>query len=349
MGEVFRAPEQAQALRLIAKHGRSAFYEGEVARDMVDSLNALGGLHTMDDFAATACDYVTPMSVSYHGHELLELPPNGQGPTALLMARMLSRFKLASIDPFGAQRVHLEAEVAKIAYDARNRFIADPSFGPLAIDRMLSDATVDALVALIDPRKAIARVHETTEAVHTDTVYLTVIDADRLADSLIYSIFHPYGSGLSSNRFGITFQNRGAGMNLTEGHVNELKGRKRPMHTLIPGLLRQRGEYVLPFGVMGGQYQAAGHARFVSNLVDYGMDLQQAMDGARSFPEPATGELVLEAGYPDEVAAELTAMGHKVVRPAVGIGGSQAIRADLRTGVLAGASDPRKDGCALGS
>ncbi|MEZ5660804.1 MAG: gamma-glutamyltransferase family protein [Burkholderiaceae bacterium] len=347
-GEIFRQPEQAMALRLLAEQGRSAFYEGEIAQDMVSSLRAMGGVHTLDDFAATACDYVTPMRIDYRGHELIELPPNGQGATALLMAKLLSRFDLASMDPLGAARAHLEAEIAKIAYDARDRFVADPSFGPLAIEHMLADDTVDALAALIDPQRAARHVHQLTSAVHKDTVYLAVVDRDRMAVSMIYSIFHAFGSGLASDRFGINFQNRGAGLNLIAGHPNELAPRKRPMHTLIPGMLRKRGEYLMPFGVMGGQYQAAGHARFVSNVIDFGMDPQSAMDAPRSFPEPASGELTLEWGYADEVASRLGAMGHHVMRPDVGIGGSQAVRIDLRSGVLTGASDPRKDGCALG-
>ncbi len=313
-GEVFRQPGQAQAMRLLAERGRAAFYEGEIAEDMVRSLQALGGLHTMDDFAATACEYVEPMRVEYRGHELIELPPNGQGATALLMARLMACFNLGDLDPLGAERAHLEAEIAKIAYDARDRFIADPGFGPLAIERMLADETVDALAALIDPGRAITHVHERTSAVHRDTVYLCVVDRDRMAVSFIYSIFHPFGSGLCSDRFGINFQNRGAGLNLVAGHPNELAPRKRPMHTLIPGMLRKAGEYLMPFGVMGGQYQAAGHARFVSNLVDFGMDPQSAMDAPRSFPEPDTGDLTVEWGYADAVVARLGEIGHRVVR-----------------------------------
>ncbi len=348
LGEFFRAPGQAEVLRRIAREGRAGFYEGEVAADMVASLNALGGLHTLDDFAATRCDYVTPISTNYRGHELFELPPNGQGATALLILNILQRFDIGRLDPFGVQRTHLEAEATRLAYEARNRFVGDPQHGEIRLAHMLSDQTADALAALISPERAMVNVAERTEAIHKDTVYLTVVDEQRNAISLIYSIFHPFGSGYASNRFGILFQNRGAGFNLTRGHVNELAGRKRPMHTLIPGMIGRVGEYLLPFGVMGGAYQAAGHARFVSNLVDFGMDLQQAMDGPRSFADLALGELVLESGYSDAVAADLAARGHRITRPPVGIGGSQAIRLDLGSNVLSGASDPRKDGCALG-
>lgn len=347
-GQLFNAPQQAEVLRRISAQGRAGFYEGEVAQDMVDSLNAMGGLHTMDDFAATRSDYVTPISTDYRGHQLFELPPNGQGVTALLILNILRRFDLGKLDPSGAQRTHLEAEATKLAYEARNRFVADPQHSELRLEHLMSDQTADELAALIDPKRAIHDVSATTETVHKDTVYLTVIDEQRNAVSLIYSIFHSFGVGLASNRFGILFQNRGAGFNLTAGHANELMPRKRPLHTLIPGLLTQADRYVMPFGVMGGAYQAAGHARFVTNLVDYNMGLQQAMDMPRGFADLLTGELSLESGYSDAVANELMAMGHKVTRPEIGIGGSQAIRLDLKSNLLAGASDPRKDGCALG-
>lgn len=348
LGGVFRAPGQAEVLRAIARDGRAGFYDGPVAQDMTDSLRAMGGVHTLDDFANTACNYVEPVSTNYRGHQLIELPPNVQGATALMMANMLGRFDVASMDPYGAPRAHLEAEVAKLAYDARDRFVADPQMASVDLERLLSDDVADGLAALIDPASVIADAHDASAAVHKDTVYLTVVDHDRNAVSLIYSIFHAFGAGLASSRYGILFQNRGAGLNLLAGHPNELAGNKRPMHTLIPGMLYQPGKYLMPFGVMGGQYQAAGHARFLTNTVDFGMDIQAAMDAPRSFPEPGAGTLTLETGYSDAVAKQLEQIGHRVVRPDIGIGGSQAIRIDLQSGLLCGASDPRKDGCALG-
>ena len=213
---------------------------------------------------------------------------------------------------------------------------------------MLSDETANALAALIDPKRATPRIDARSEAFHRDTVYICVVDEDRLAVSLIYSTFWPFGSGLASERYGISFQNRGAGFNLTEGHVNELKGGRRPLHTLIPGFLEQPGSYAMPFGVMGGPFQAAGHAHFLVNLVDFGMDLQAAIDNPRSFADPATGQLTLEAGVSQDVAARLEDMGHKIARTPMGIGGAQAIRHDFATDVLTGGTDPRKDGIALG-
>jgi gamma-glutamyltranspeptidase/glutathione hydrolase len=310
---------------------------------MIASLSALGGTHTLDDLAATACDYTTPVSGPYRDVDLVEHPPNGQGATAILMLNILRHFDLRAMDPFSASRAHIEAEAAKLAYDARNRFIADPG-QTTRLDHMLSPDTAAKLAALIDPNRAMPQAAPLTEAVHRDTIYITVVDRDRMAVSLIYSVFWGFGSGFASTKFGINFQNRGAGFTLAEGHPNEAGGAKRPMHTIIPGMIRRNGRVLMPFGVMGGAYQPCGHARFVTNLVDYGMDLQDAIDAPRSFSGPEGMEV--ERGYPDTVRAELAAMGHRVVIPQTPLGGAQAIRID--GDLLVGASDPRKDGCALG-
>lgn len=342
-GALFRAPGQAGVLRRIAREGRAGFYEGEVAADMVASLNALGGCHTLADFAATACDWVEPIAGPYRGHELLELPPNGQGATAILLAGILAHFDIASLDPFGAERAHLEAEATRLAHDARNRFIADPAH-MRRLDHMLAPQTAARLAALIDPGRAFAAPARSAEAVHRETVYLTVVDRDRMAVSLIYSIFHDFGSGLASTRFGINFQNRGAGFSLEPGHPNEAGPRKRPMHTIIPAMLRRDGRLVMPFGVMGGAYQPTGHLRLISNMLDFGLDAQAAIDAPRSFADG--GVLQLETGYSEAVARDLAARGHRIERRDKPLGGAQAIVMD--GDVLIGASDPRKDGCALG-
>ncbi|NGO55000.1 gamma-glutamyltransferase family protein [Allomesorhizobium camelthorni] len=347
-GSIFASPAQAEALRLVARHGRDAFYAGEIMQDMLDTLRAAGGCHTADDFANTAATEVEPIRINYHGHDLIELPPNGQGATALLLAKILKRFDISRLDPNGAERVHLEAEATRLAYGARDRFIGDAAGAEDRVRHMLCDETADTLADLIDPRRACRDVDQRAEALHRDTVYICVVDEDRLAVSLIYSTFWPFGSGLASARFGISFQNRGAGFSLQPGHVNELKGGRRPLHTLIPGFVEKAGSYAMPFGVMGGPFQATGHAHFLSNLVDFGMDIQEAIDGPRSFLDPATGKLALERGYSDDVAVRLTEMGHEVTRAPVGMGGAQAIRIDLKTKILEGGSDPRKDGLALG-
>jgi gamma-glutamyltranspeptidase/glutathione hydrolase len=342
---MFRAPGLAEVFRRIARDGAAGFYEGEVAEDMVASLRAHGGVHSLEDFAATACDYTEPVSGDYRGVELVEHPPNGQGATAILMAKILSHFDLAAMDPFGAARAHLEAEAAKLAYDARNRFIADPDH-TTRLAHMLAPETAARLAALIDPAKVIADPRALTETVHKDTIYLTVVDADGMKVSLIYSIYSGFGSGVASEKFGILFQNRGAGFTLEPGHPNEAGGGKRPMHTIIPAMLRDGGRVTLPFGVMGGGYQPNGHARVLTNLVDYGLDLQTAIDAPRSFW--SDGQLRLERGYGVDVRQALADLGHKVVTPETPIGGAQAIRIDHDRGLLEGASDPRKDGLALG-
>ena len=343
-GQIFRAPGQALVLRKIAAAGRAGFYEGEVAEDMVTSLQALGGSHRMEDFASVACDYSDPVSGTYKGHDLLEHPPNGQGATAILLLNILAQFDLAALDPFGAARAHIEAEAAKLAYDARNRFLGDADY-TTRLAHMLAPETAIALAALINPTRAMPAAAPLTEAVHKDTVYLTVVDKDRMAVSMIYSVFHSFGAGLASARFGINFQNRGAGFSLATGHPNEAGAGKRPMHTIIPAMLRKNGRVTMPFGVMGGAYQPNGHARFVTNMVDFGLHPQAAIDAPRCFS--GVNGFEIERGYAPSVRAELAGMGHDVRVADVPIGGAQAILMD-DSGVLQGASDPRKDGCALG-
>ncbi len=343
-GDLFRAPGQAEVLRRIARDGRDGFYAGEVAEDMLAALRQVGGVHTAGDFAAVACDYTDPVAGDYGGVELVEHPPNGQGATAILMLNILRHFDIAAMDPLGAERTHIEAEAAKLAYDARNRFIADPD-RTARLGHMLAPETAARLAALIDPERAMPAAAPLAGAVHRDTVYIAVVDRDRMAVSLIYSLYHPFGSGIASERFGILMQNRGAGFCLTPGHPNEMAGGRRPMHTIIPGALRLDGRVLMPFGVMGGAYQPCGHARFVSNLRDFGMSPQEAIDAPRSFAD--AGVLWLERGYDPVVGRELAAMGHEVAVPDAPLGGAQAI-AIHDSGVLEGASDPRKDGCALG-
>jgi gamma-glutamyltranspeptidase/glutathione hydrolase len=347
-GERFALPAQAEALRRIARDGRAGFYEGPVMEDMAAALRAAGGTHAADDFAATRAAWGAPISGAYRGATLLEHAPNGQGATAILMAAILARFDLAALEPWGAARAHLEAEAAKLAYDARDRFLADPDH-TARLAHMLAPETADRLAALIDPRRAMAAPAPLTEAVHRETIYITVVDRDRMAVSLIYSIFSSFGSGLASERFGILFQDRGLGFTLEAGHPNEMGPGKRPMHTIIPAMLAEEGRVTMPFGVMGGAYQPAGHARVLSNLRDYGLGPQAALDAPRSFPDraPQGGVLKVERGYPEAVRAELAAMGHAVVVPDTPLGGAQAIRIDA-AGYLEGASDHRKDGCALG-
>lgn len=345
-GQVFRAPLLAEVLGHIAREGRVGFYEGPVARDMARSLRAHGGTHTEADFAATACDIRAPVSSRYRGADLFEHPPNGQGATANLILNILSHFDMAALPALGAARLHLQAEAAKLAYDARDRIIADPDH-TARLAHMLAPETAARLAALIDPARAGSLpVAPRTEAIHRDTVYLCVVDEDRMAVSLIFSIFDAFGSGLASDRYGILFHNRGAGFTLAEGHPNEAGPGKRPLHTIIPAMLAEGGRVTMPFGVMGGAYQPVGHAHVVGNLRDHGMDLQAALDAPRAFA--TAGKLELERGVAADVAQALAEMGHDVTPRPAPLGGAQAIVIDHDAGVLTGASDPRKDGCAIG-
>jgi len=342
-GEIFKAPGQASVLRAMTKFGRDAFYKGAAAVDMVNTLKSHGGTHTLDDFANAEAEYVTPTRSNYRGYNLVELPPNGQGATAHLMGNILTGYDLSGLDPMGAARAHIEAEAAKLSYDARDRIIADRA-NPAS---MMSLNMANNLRSLISDDQAIKHVSAATEATHKDTVYLTVVDKNRTSVSMIYSIFHAFGSGLASKSLGIGFQNRGAGFNLISGHPNELAPNKRPMHTIIPAMLMKGEKVVMPFGVMGGQYQPHGHMRLLSNILDYGMDIQQAIDAPRFACE--NGKIMIENGYDDDIIPALESLGHVVERREGAIGGAQAIWIDPVTNTLTGASDPRKDGCALGS
>lgn len=343
-GEVFRAPAQAEVLEKIAREGRDAFYTGEVAEDILTALNSLGGIHTAEDFASAKSDPTNPISVVYDGVEVLEHPPNGQGATALLILNILSHFDLASMDPFGSTRAHVEAEATKLAYGLRNQTIADAAFADL--DPMISSQTAADLAAKIDLTRAGPETRKPEGRPHKDTVYITAVDRDGMAVSLIYSIFDTFGTGIASPKFGILLHNRGSGFTLAEGNANEAGPGKRPLHTIIPGMTRRDGIVEMPFGVMGGQYQAAGHARLITNMVNFGMDPQVAIDGPRAFAEK--GILKVERSYSEKVHRELADLGHEIEIPHKPVGGAQAIQINQRTGTLIGGSDPRKDGCAIG-
>lgn len=343
-GSLFRSTGQAEVLRRIAADGAKAFYEGEIADDMLQALQKLGGVHQAEDFAAHTGSVSSPIHGAYRDIDLVEHPPNGQGATANLMLNILGHFDLQALEPFGAARAHLEAEATKLAYDARNRIIADPDH-TARLQYMLSSELAGQLAGLIQSNKVIPAPAPLTEAIHRDTVYITVVDKDRMAVSLIYSIFHSFGSGIASEKFGILLQNRGAGFSLQAGHPNEMAGGKRPMHTIIPAMLTQNGQVLTSFGVMGGAYQPCGHVRFVTNMLNFEMPPQAAIDAPRCFAD--SGKLRVERGYPTETCQALADLGHEIITPDAPIGGAQSItiRSD---GVLEGASDPRKDGCALG-
>ncbi|WP_086995665.1 gamma-glutamyltransferase [Rhizobium sullae] len=347
IGSLQRQPELADTLAAIGKYGRDAFYRGVVAEDMVARLVSLEGLHTLEDFASAVGEYVKPISARYRGWTVHECPPNGQGIIALMILKILERFKRAG-DPLRADNLHIEIEATRLAYAARNRWLADPSSSDVPADFLLSDGLADSLAAQIDLKRASDAQLYVDGIEHSDTVYISVVDKDRNAVSFINSIFHSYGSGLMAPKSGVLFHNRGQSFVVKQGHPNAIGPSKRPMHTIIPGLVTRDGKTVLSFGVMGGHYQAMGHAHFLSKLFDYGMDMQSAIELPRLFPLPGTATVEAEEALRTSIGPDLEARGFKVVQPNWAIGGAQAIWIDAEHGTLLGASDHRKDGCALG-
>lgn len=348
IGAVHRQTDLADTLEAIAEGGARAFYEGRVAEDMVASLRALGGLHTLEDFAAARGEFVAPIRTTYRGHEVWECPPNGQGVIALMILNILSRFEGRG-DPLSVDRLHVEVEATRLAYAARDGYLADPAKAEVPVEWLLSDALADELAAKIDLKAAIAPLPVLRQPAHRDTVYISVVDKDRNAVSFINSIFHNFGSGIMSRKSGVLFHNRGESFVLDPKHPNAIGPGKRPLHTIIPGMVTKGDRAVMSFGVMGGHYQAMGHAHFLSKVFDYGMDLQSAIDLPRLFPLPGgTTKVEMEKQLRDSVGPEFTRRGFEVVPPAAAIGGAQAIMIDWDQGTLQGGSDPRKDGCALG-
>ncbi len=345
-GEVHHQPQLADTLAAIAEGGRDAFYTGPVAADMVESLNALGGLHSLDDFAAATADYVTAIKTDYRGVSIYECPPNGQGLLVLQMLNVLSGYDLAALDPLGADRFHLEGEATRLAFRDRAGLVADPEHADVPTETLISMDYADRLRALIDPKRAMVDMPPPGEVPHKDTVYLTVVDKDRNAASFISSLFHAYGSGLMSRNTGVMFHNRGASFVLDPAHPNCIAPGKRPMHTIIPGMAMKDGRALMAFGVMGGHFQPVGHTHFLTNVIDYGMSVQEALDFPRAFAYDSA--LQVERGVPQAVCAELAERGHSVEEAVSPLGGGQAIAIDWQRGVLTGGSDPRKDGCAMG-
>ena len=342
-GELRANPALGRTLRRIAREGRAAFYEGEVAEELASELQRLGGSHAPADFATHRCEQVTPISASYRDHDIYECPPNGQGLAALMILRILAGYDVAALSE--VDRVHLLAEATKAAYRTRDLFVGDPDFAAVDPAQLIGDDVIAQV------RRKISMDHASTAEAwtgiaHRDTVYLTVVDRDLNAVSLINSLFNAFGSGIYAPRSGVLLHNRGWGFNLDAAHPNALAPGKRPMHTIIPGMVFKDGRAVMPFGVMGGHYQATGHANFLSNVFDRGMDIQSASDAPRSFAYDGT--LSVEPTYPWDLGDTLTRRGHRVAWADAPIGGCQAIWIDHARGVLLGASDHRKDGMALG-
>jgi gamma-glutamyltranspeptidase/glutathione hydrolase len=342
-GARMRLPKLAATLRLVAEKGPGAFYEGAVASDIVTKLRALGGLHTLEDFATAQPDYVTPVSTDYRGYQVFECPPNGQGLAALMMLNVVSGYDIGKMTDL--DRIHHFAEASKQAYFHRNALFADPTQAHVPTDYLLSSEWSAQARSHIDPERAQPPVLWPAKP-HKDTVYLCVVDRDGNALSLINSLFEAFGSGIMSPQSGVVLNNRGFCFTLEPDHPNCVAPRKRPMNTIIPGMLMRGGETVAPFGVMGGHYQAMGHVELLTGIIDRGLDVQEALDVPRSFAHDDV--LELELGIPAGIEAELQKRGHKTSRPMIPLGSGQIILMDREKGSLVAGSDCRKDGNAAG-
>jgi gamma-glutamyltranspeptidase / glutathione hydrolase len=346
LGDRVRLPVLAKTLKTLAKHGREAFYEGPIAEALVRNLNALGGLHTREDFAATESSWVEPVIGPYRGIDAVEMPPNTQGITVHLLLNILENFDLSALDPLGPERLHLEVEAVRSAYRFRNQMIADPEAMRVDVSDFVDKRLGRDLAAHIDPNRRNPDFGPARIGAGSDTVYLTVVDTDRTAVSFINSLFRDFGSRICDPATGVLYHSRGSSFTLDPEHPNCIGPRKRPMHTLIPAMTMRDGRVELSYGVMGAAYQPVGHVHVVTNVYDYGMDIQQAIDLPRLFLEE--GRLGVERGIPEAARAALAAKGHDVFVIEKPWGGGQGIMIDWERGLLIGGSDPRKDGCALG-
>jgi gamma-glutamyltranspeptidase / glutathione hydrolase len=345
-GDKMRNPALAETLRKIGRKGRAGFYEGAVMQDIVGRLKELGGLHEPEDFADQRAEWVEPIQASYRGYDIYECPPNGQGLAALMILRQLEGFAMGDDTYSEADRLHLLAEATKAAYRVRDEAFADPKFADVDVGGYLSDEWAERARKKIRLDAVLPGNDWHGGTLHTDTVYLCAVDRDGNACSFINSLFSSFGSGIVAPESGVILQNRGSAFRTTPGHPNAVGPGKRPFHTIIPAMLVRDGRAVMPFGVMGGQYQAVGHAHVVHRMIDRGFDPQQAAEAPRIFA--FRGKLQVEKANPQPVVDDLARRGHEIDVKNVPIGGCQAIWMDHDRGVLIGGSDPRKDGMALG-
>ena len=336
----------ARSLRLIAGHGKDAFYRGPLAEEIVRFSHENNGLLELDDLANHRSEWVEPVSSDYRGLTVCEVPPNSQGITVLMTLNILEQASLENLQHLSPAHIHLVTEAFKLAQADGARYIADPAFSDVPVEALLAEQFAQRQYARIDSGAVLPCPVAPGLPEHRDTVYLTVVDRDRNIVSFINSLFHPGGSGMVAGNTGILLQNRGAGFVLDERHGNCIAPGKRPMHTIIPAMAYRDGKPVLSFGVMGGSYQPLGQACVISNWLDFGMDLQEAIDAPRFHVE--NGALAVERPVSQTTRQALSRLGHQVVEAERPIGGAQMIYIDGTPGVLHGASDSRKDGCALG-
>lgn len=359
-GQVFTNQRMASTLKKIAEGGRDAFYKGDIAREIVAYSDRVGGYFTQQDFDDTHADWVDPISTNYRGFDVWELPPNGQGLAALQQLNILEAYDLREMKHNSVDYLHLFVESKKLAFADRARFYADPDFGMVPVQQLVSKEYASRQRRRIDPNAAAMDVPPGDPTLQNgDTIYLTVVDKDRNCCSFIQSNYHGFGSLMTPGELGFVLQNRGALFALTDNHPNRLEPHKRPFHTIIPAMVTKDGKPWLSFGVMGGDMQPQGHVQILCNIIDFGMNVQAAGDAARvrhvgsatptGIPmEPMGGQVAVESGVSPTVIEGLKKRGHQVVALPGGYGGYQAILIDPETNVLHGASDPRKDGAAVG-
>jgi gamma-glutamyltranspeptidase / glutathione hydrolase len=348
-GDLFRNPDLARAYRSLAAGGSRAFYEGDIAAALLKTSRGLGGTMTAGDLSSFSAEWVEPISIDYRGWQVYELPPNGQGLAALEMLNIMEALPPVPEGPFTPAEMHKRIEAMKLAYSDVYRYNADPRVCEVPVAKLLSKQHARERAALIDPRNANGQVRAARMS-GGDTIYLTAADREGNMVSWIQSIFSNFGSGITVEGMGFALQNRGSGFTLDPAHPNVLAGGKRPFHTIIPGFM-ERGASHIGFGIMGGPNQPLAHAQLVSNVVDYGMNLQQALESPRFTKSgPAGCDVLIESRVPEATLRELRAMGHEIeVRREYTqeMGRGQAILHDSKTGTNYAASDPRADGAAM--
>ncbi len=339
----FKNENLSKTLETIAEEGTKGFYCGWVAEDMVKKLNSIGGEHSIKDFSNSSAEWVDPISGFYRDIKIHECPPNGQGLVALLILAIIEKFDLKRMSK--SNFIHIFCEATKISYFLRDQYLADPKFNKLSVDHFLNSKTLDQIAYNIDMNKA--KIYSSCDFPdHPDTVYLTVRDKNGMVVSFINSLFDAFGSGITAPKSGILFHSRGRAFNTIQGHPNELNPNKRPVHTIIPAMISKDDKIIGSFGVMGGQYQAAGQAYVLSQIIDFGLSPQLALNQARIFPN--NNMLDIENNFDLNLINELKLKGHQINYPVPPIGGGQMILIDEEKGILIGASDWRKDGLAIG-
>lgn len=358
-GEIFRNPDLANTLQMIARGGREVFYEGTIAETIDAYMERVGGHLRTEDLAAHTSTWVDPISTTYRGHRVYQLPPNGQGPAVLQILNLLEGYDIGQMQHNSVAYLHLQIEAKKLAFADRARYYADPAFTDIPVERLISKDYADERRQLINPQEILQSIEPGNVRLNGgDTVYLTVADSTGMMVSLIQSNFMPLGSGLVPDGLGFVLQNRGALFTMEEGHPNVYAPGKRPFHTIIPGFVTKDGEPFLSYGVMGGPMQPQGHAQVLSNIIDFGMNVQEAGDAPRyrhngsSQPTGETmtdgGSLQLEHGISPETVQQLEDRGHTASRGSGFFGGYQAIMWDAENEVYWGASEMRQDGQAAG-